>query len=333
MRRSSLSRPLRHALSAHVCAPRVSSANATPVSSRFSTAAARLDGYDVATVPTIDLSPLQHGEAPSWLVDDVADACAKWGFFQVVNHGVDPSLRARAESQQRAFWALPVDVKRAMKRSAGNSRGWYDDELTKQRHDWKEGLDFGNTPAADWTLRDDDERNGNLDGYNRFPPPELLPAFRPTLLEYYDELAGLAARLTRVFSLGLGMPADFFESVLNRRVHSSYLRINYYPQYTGPDRSQLSISPHKDAGFLTVLQQDEGCHSLQVRSQASPDTWETVVPERDAFTINTGDMAQVWSNNQYKAPEHRVLTHPTKERCSVRAHKRGSPSLRSLPRH
>ena len=306
--RVALTRPLRRALRA----PR-----RTP--SAYYSSAARLDGYQVATVPTIDLGPLQHGETPHWLVDDVADACAKWGFFQVVNHGIDRSLRTRAEEQQRAFWALPMHIKRNMKRSAGNSRGWYDDELTKRRHDWKEGLDFGNTPAADWAMDDDDERNGNLDGYNRFPPAEHLPAFRPTLLEYYGALESLAEQLTRVFSLGLGMPANFFEDVLNRRAHTSYLRINYYSPYTGPDPTQLSISPHKDAGFLTVLQQDESCHSLQVRSQESPDAWETVVPEHDSFTINTGDMAQVWSNNKYHAPEHRVLTHPTKERYSVRS--------------
>ena len=33
-----------------------------------------------------------------------------------------------------------------LRRTADNSRGWYDDELTKQRRDWKEGLDFGTTP-------------------------------------------------------------------------------------------------------------------------------------------------------------------------------------------
>jgi len=47
------------------------------------------------------------------------------------------------------------------------------------------------------------------------------------------------------------------------------------------------------------------------------DEWITVRPEPDAFTINTGDMAQIWSNNRYYAPEHRVLTHPSKERYSA----------------
>jgi 2OG-Fe(II) oxygenase superfamily len=78
----------------------------------------------------------------------------------------------------------------------------------------------------------------------------------------------------------------------------------------------LQISPHKDAGFLTVLLQDEDCHSLQVWDE-SVQHWCTVVPARHALTINTGDMAQVWSNGLYKAPLHRVLTHESKARHSA----------------
>ena len=40
-------------------------------------------------------------------------------------------------------------------------------------------------------------------------------------------------------------------------------------------------------------------------------------PEPDALTINTGDMAQIYSNNRYHAPEHRVLTNPLKPRYSA----------------
>ena len=273
------------------------------------------------TVPTIDLSPLQRGgPPPQALIDDVAAACSDWGFFQVVNHGVDPALRARAEAQQRVFFGLPRAIKEPIRRTAGNSRGWYDDELTKQRRDWKEGLGFGNTPAGGghaWTLADTDPANANLDGLNRFPPAEAAPLVRATILEYYDALAGVAEQLARLFSLGLGMPADYFEPVLNRGAHTSYLRINYYAPYTGPAPTQLAISPHKDAGFLTVLAQDVGCHSLQVRDRAKPGDWVTVVPEDDAFTINTGDMAQIYSNNRYHAPEHRVLTHPDTPRYSA----------------
>jgi isopenicillin N synthase-like dioxygenase len=271
-------------------------------------------------VPVIDMAAYGKASAseppPESLVREVAVACEQWGFFQIVNHDLDTELRARAEEQQRAFFALPVEVKERMRRTADNSRGWYDDELTKQRRDWKEGLDFGSTPRwPAWAEADNDAADGMLDGFNRFPPTALLPEFRPTMLAYYDGLCEVAARLTRLFSLGLGMPADYFEPALAR--HTSYLRLNYYAPYTGSDPSQLCISPHKDAGFLTVLAQDEHCHSLQVRDRSQPDQWSTVRPEPGSLTINTGDMAQIYSNNRYHAPEHRVLTSPSKARYSA----------------
>ena len=60
----------------------------SPARRKFSSAAARVEGYEVAAVPTIDVGALQRGEYPPALVEDVAAACADWGFFQVVNHGV-----------------------------------------------------------------------------------------------------------------------------------------------------------------------------------------------------------------------------------------------------
>ena len=112
---------------------------------------------NTVNVPTIDLDALQQlkpGEAPpAALVEEVASACAEWGFFQVINHGVDRELCMRAEEQQRQFFALPAASKEPIRRSAANARGWYNDELTKQRRDWKEGLDFGSTPSMDWALQ------------------------------------------------------------------------------------------------------------------------------------------------------------------------------------
>jgi hypothetical protein len=60
--------------------------------------------------------------------------------------------------------------------------------------------------------------------------------------------------------------------------------------------------------------QDEDCHSLQVWKG---EEWITVHPIPGAFTINTGDMAEIWSNGKYKAPLHRVLSNQTKERYSA----------------
>ena len=250
---------------------------------------ARHRGFSSApasSVPVIDMAAYSKASAaaaeppPSALVNEVALACEQWGFFQVVNHGLDGELRSRAEDQQRAFFALPRDAKEALRRTADNSRGWYDDELTKQKRDWKEALDFGVPGTRDWDVADDDASNANLDGFNRFPSAASLPSFRPTMVEYFDALTGLSERIAALMSLGLGMPEDHFDQLLHRS-HTSYLRLNYYPTCVDigapppAGTAPLGISPHRDAGFLTVLYQDPNCHSLQVALASSLGTPRT----------------------------------------------------------
>jgi len=55
--------------------------------------------------------------------------------------------------------------------------------------------------------------------------------------------------------------------------------------------------------------------SLQVY-QPQDEAWYDVEPIEGAFTINTGDIMQVWSNDVYKAPLHQVKARSDKERYS-----------------
>lgn len=263
-------------------------------------------------VPVIDLSA-----ADVEIVEQIAMACSEFGFFQVTSHGISAELVDEYSEACRKYFALPHDVKLQWKRNESNARGFFDDELTKQRRDWKEALDFGVPGTRDWSTNDEADDNQTLDGWNQLPSDEVLPGFRSTVTKYFDACAGLSDRIAKIMAMGLGQDIDCDMVEQLREKHTSYLRVNYYPPCTelADDGSKpLGISPHKDAGFLTVLLQDDDCHSLQVWKD---ETWITVKPVRGALTINTGDMAQVWSNGRYKAPLHRVLTNDSKERYSA----------------
>jgi isopenicillin N synthase-like dioxygenase len=263
-------------------------------------------------VPTIDLANSLESE----VVEQISKACADYGFFQILGHGMDTQLIDEYLEQMRLYFDLPLEVKRQWKRNEGNSRGWFNDELTKQKLDWKEALDFGVPGTRDWSVEDDCLENKCLDGWNQLPPPDILPDFRPVVTKYFDECASLADRIAILMAKGLRQDENSVMVRELRERHSSYLRSNFYPicnQLADDGSRPLGISPHRDAGFLTVLLQDPDCHSLQVKRG---DTWVTVHPEKYAFTINTGDMAEVWSNGIYKAPLHRVLSNETKVRYS-----------------
>jgi isopenicillin N synthase-like dioxygenase len=111
------------------------------------------------------------------------------------------------------------------------------------------------------------------------------------------------------------MREDFAEN------HTGFIRLNYYPvkdpmASAGVEHlpeASLGVHHHTDAGALTVLMQDD-VGGLQVFRGGY---WHNVQPVPGAFVINTGDMMQVWSNDNYQAPVHRVLAMSESDRFSI----------------
>ncbi len=58
------------------------------------------------------------------LVKAMAKACQRWGFFQVLNHGVDQALIQRCEAEAHRMFQLPLDVKERVHRPPGASFGY-----------------------------------------------------------------------------------------------------------------------------------------------------------------------------------------------------------------
>lgn len=76
--------------------------------------------------PLIDLSDFAKGdeEAMARACELVKEACVKHGFFQVTNHGVDPSLIKAAYDEIGPIFSLPLDVKLNAKRQRGSVQGY-----------------------------------------------------------------------------------------------------------------------------------------------------------------------------------------------------------------
>lgn len=104
---------------------------------------------EVEGIPLIDLSVLNAPDNSSAsddnlarLVSEIADASQKWGFFQVINHGVPSKCRENAFLASRKFFALSKEEKLKVRRDEVNPFGYYDTELTKNVRDWKEVFDI-----------------------------------------------------------------------------------------------------------------------------------------------------------------------------------------------
>ena len=195
------------------------------------------------------------------------------------------------------FFHRDTPTKKLVARTVENSRGFADNELTKQRVDLKELFDVGHAPRPE--LAADDPLNRVLDGYNQWPTTP--PTFKQEVLNYYESCRRLSATLMEAVAESLGLSKSFFDGSLGKN-HTSYLRLNWYPVYEsngmsikGGDPSALGISRHTDAGALTVLLQDS-VSALEVYSGTKQDAnngkWVPVTPAPGALTINIGDMLQ-----------------------------------------
>jgi len=232
-------------------------------------------------------------------------ACREWGFFQVVGHGIDTRLFDALRRQMRVFFAQPCAAKRVVARSERNPWGYYDRELTKNTRDWKQIFDYAATSCGA--------------SVPRWPP--ALPGFKEALVDYYRACETVATRLVGMIAANLGMAPHALDHHFTHG-HSSWARLNYYPVCANPERpsgittptqGHLGVNHHTDAGAVTLLLQDRQ-PGLEVFRRGR---WSPVEPIPETLVINVGDIVQVWSNDQYRAPLHRVLVNSSAERLSA----------------
>ncbi|CAM8907059.1 unnamed protein product [Rhodiola kirilowii] len=258
-------------------------------------------------LPVIDLGEIDNSKT----ITEIGDACRNWGFFQVVNHGVDLSVREKAEAAARSFFALPIEEKRKVRRDEVNPFGYYDVEHTKNVRDWKEVFDYSaNGPVVIPTSPDplDDDRVKEMVNQWSNSPSD----FKEACDEYGRETEKLAFKLLELISLSLGLNADKLKGFFKEE--TSFVRLNHYPPCPAPNLA-LGVGRHKDGGALTVLAQDE-VGGLEVKRKSDGE-WILVQPIPNAYIINVGDIIQVWSNAEYESVEHRVMVNPEKDRLSM----------------
>ncbi|MDJ0789461.1 MAG: 2OG-Fe(II) oxygenase family protein [Myxococcota bacterium] len=262
----------------------------------------------------IDIGGLDTGDTRTLdrVAAEVEGPSRSLGMFHIVGHGLAENDLARFEAAMHALFALPAHVKQQMRRSRDNAWGYYDEELTKNRPDWKEIFDYGAERDAGLTPPT------HSDGTNRWPTGDA--AIRTALLQHHTGCVRLGRLLLSALSVSLGFEPDrlapFFEG------DSSFVRLNHYPACEAPaapdsaplpKEGHLGVHPHTDAGALTILYQDRVA-SLQVEVD---DRFMLVEPIQGALTVNLGDMLRVWSNDRYRSPVHRVLAHRDQERFSA----------------
>ncbi|CAN0855780.1 Protein SRG1 [Linum grandiflorum] len=253
-------------------------------------------------VPIIDFSKLvNHLDQGPWRAEilKLSKACEEWGFFQVVNHGIDASLVESIEEVAKDFFMLPLEEKKRYPMVAGTVQGYGQAFVFSedQKLDWCNMFALGVEPHF--------IRNPKL-------WPSNPPHFSGTVDDYSREVRKLCKKLLESMAISLGMKAEKFNEMFGVGVQA--IRMNYYPPCSRPDLV-LGLSPHSDGSALTVLQQGKGS---SVGLQVLKDTkWIPVQPLPNALVINIGDTLEVLTNGKYKSVEHRAVTDKERDRLSI----------------
>ncbi|RWR81380.1 gibberellin 20 oxidase 1 [Cinnamomum micranthum f. kanehirae] len=261
-----------------------------------------LDAEEIQ-VPFIDLEGFLSGDAfaASEASRLVGEACLRHGFFQVVNHGIDPRLIAAAHNYVDAFFSLPLPEKQRAQRKPGESCG-YASSFTGRfasKLPWKETLSFcysASQPVVEDYFVDvigDDFRQ-----------------FGKVYREYCEEMNRLSLGIMELLGLSLGVGRTHFREFFQG--NDSIMRLNYYPPCQKPDLT-LGTGPHCDPTSLTILHQDQ-VGGLQVFVDRE---WRSISPRTDAFVVNIGDTFMALSNGKFKSCLHRAVVNCSTPRKSL----------------
>ncbi|KAH7442539.1 hypothetical protein KP509_03G093000 [Ceratopteris richardii] len=250
-------------------------------------------------IPVVDLAGLD-GDKREEVLSVIHKACLEWGFFQVVNHGVDPSVQQYMKDQVEEFLALPVHERapggiRKGVASQGYGTGYVKPDTGAR--DWRDYFLLRTYPES---MRD----------YETWPNRD---SFRDAISKYTLEMKKLAEKLLECLSINLGLAPNALKDALGE-LHQDLL-INHYPPCPNPSVA-IGANKHTDLGGVTCLWQLDDVVGLQVLKDGE---WYPVHPKPGAYIINVADMVEVASNGIYKSIQHRAVVNPAKRRVSIAA--------------
>ncbi|CAN7005994.1 unnamed protein product [Brassica rapa subsp. trilocularis] len=248
-------------------------------------------------IPTIDFASVQVDTASrEAVVEKVKHAAEKWGFFQVINHGIPLKVLEEIQDGVRTFHEEDPEVKKQyFTRDDDNKKFIYNSNFDL----------YSSSTSLNW-------RDSFVCYIAPDPPtPEELPVTcRDALFEYSKHVMSLGGLLFELLSEALGLESETLKS--KECLKTLLMVCHYYPPCPKPDLT-LGISKHSDNSFLTVLLQDN-IGGLQILHQ---DSWVDVAPLPGSLVINIGDFLQLITNDRFVSVEHRVLANRQGPRISV----------------
>jgi len=270
----------------------------------------------MSSVPLADLWPWRAGQpgASAVLARRIDEACRRFGFLQIVGHGIpEPVIRSMIEATDRFFALPPAQKQSLIPARMGINRGYagFESESLAYslgvEHSLPDRFEAFNV-GPDLVPDDAFHRNAPHDFFAPNLWPQGLNEFRPVVTRYFEEATRVAFLLTEAFALALGLDANWFRPFVDRSTLT--LRVVNYERSAGeapPAPGQLRMGPHTDYGVVTVLYADDA-PGLEICTPEGE--WRALRPEPGALIVNLGDLTARWTNDRWRSTLHRVALPP-----------------------
>ena len=262
-------------------------------------------------IPLLDVSASLAGEHASveTLAAELRWAFENVGFYYLRGHGIDRSLIDATYATAARFHAQPTEKKLALRTDEHNigylaATGGQRAGRRRSRNDAfflrrERGPDDRDVLA-----------NRRFHAMNRWP--DDVPGFRDTVLAYMRALERLCQRLVPIYAVALDMPADTFDTAYAEP--HIILRMSHYPPLGDDEDDDVSLVPHTDSGFMTLL----APNPVPGLSIQMPDgRWIDAPGVEDAFVVNGGDILHRWTNERFLSTPHRVINRSHRDRYAI----------------
>ncbi|CAL5414994.1 unnamed protein product [Camellia sinensis] len=280
-------------------------------------------------IPTIDFSLLTSGDPVqrSKVIQDIGNACRDWGFFMVINHGVQEKLMDDMVKASKSFFDMSEEEK-----GEYNGKQLFDpirsgtsfNVLVDKSLFWRDYLkvhvhphvNSPNKPACfSWSSGAVAVATDATDSEAEAKPgagDAGAEAAREISQEYCKRARDVASELLKGISMSLGLEENYIDKAMEVEFGSQLLVVNFYPPCPQPELA-IGMPPHSDHGLLTLLIQNQ-LGGLQVLHNGK---WVPINPLPNSILVNTGDHMEILTNGKYKSVVHRAMVNNKANRISI----------------
>jgi isopenicillin N synthase-like dioxygenase len=244
-----------------------------------------------------ELSYLDIKDGNKEALKELKNALTEYGFFSIIDHGLDTELLKNSYAYSKKFFDLPVEEKSkyAFPQNAG-ARGYTpfgkETALGEATPDQKEFWHHG--PNIDSSYDSRIHTNINVN--------EIV-GFNDNFDQLFNAINKLGMDVLKIIALLLNKEANFFDSWAIKG--NSLLRLIHYPPVTN-DSNNLRARAHEDINLITLLVGAEES-GLEVKSKNGE--WIPIKASSNAIVCNIGDMMQLVTDGMLLSTTHRVINY------------------------